>query len=196
MPKPLAVKILDKMPKLTEALSSLAREAVLVGVPREKADRKGDSEQGMNNATLAYIHDNGSPAQNISARPFMKPGIKNVQPTISIFFKQAAFAAAHGNATGVERALTKVGLTAQASIRNRIGEGIPPPLKPGTILNRNRSRGTASKRKSEKDYAALVESGAQAAGMSQAQMQSAAGIIPLVNTGQLRNSISYVLKRY
>ena len=90
----------------------------------------------------------------------------------------------------VNASLNRAGLAAQNAIRGVITEGIPPPLKPETIKNRARARGTKSMRKGEKEYMKRIAEGA-----TPAEAQASVGITPLVNTGQLRNSITYVVKK-
>lgn len=170
----------DSTAKLKDAFQHLERVDVLVGVPSEKTERE---DGAMNNASIAYIHDNGSPAQNIPARPFMRPGIERSKSAIAGFMKQAAKRVLTDNASKAEADLMKTGMTAQASIRNRINEGVPPPLKAGTLRGRIRNKTAVKGAKAE---LAAREAGALA-GTSNAK--------PLVATGQLRNSINYVLRR-
>lgn len=158
-----AKMILNKLPKLKTAFAQLAQQEVLVGVPSEDAARKSEEKQPMNNATLAYIQDNGSPAANIPERPFMRPGIQDCKEKVVKQFKNGAKAALEGNADAIDKALHTSGLIAQAAIRNRINAGPPPPLAKSTLAARRRRGRT--------------------------------GTVPLVDTGQLRNSINYVLRK-
>jgi len=140
--------------KLMAALKEVLKNDVLVGVPQDKARRR---EGEVTNAELAYIHNNGSPARNIPARPFMEPGIKNAAQRINVLMQQTARAVLSGDKAKVRQGLESVGLAAQNSIRSKINEGIPPPLK---HPRRGKSRSK-----------------------------------PLIDTGQLRNSITYVVRR-
>lgn len=150
----------DNVSLFKKALEDLVSQDVLVGVPEEKTRRKSKE---MTNAQLAYIHDKGSPSQNIPARPFQDPGIMRANDKISERMKQVAKDALEGNWQKVKAGLMAVGLIAQSSIRARINEGIPPPLKPRTIAARKRKGRT--------------------------------GTVPLINTAQLRNAITFVLRR-
>jgi phage gpG-like protein len=161
MPKNAASLVVNKTAKLLEGLRSLSSD-VLVGVPAEKGIRNEEG-QGMNNATLAFIHDNGSPAANIPARPFMRPGIIAAKEKITSSLRAGAVGAMHGESSTVERALNVAGLAAQSSIRATINAGIEPALAPSTIAARK-----AKGQKGEK---------------------------PLIRTGQLRNSINYVVRK-
>lgn len=151
-------KLLDNWPTFRASLGNLTSD-VLVGVPADKTTRK----DVMTNASLAYIHDQGSPAANIPARPFMRPGIMEVKDFIAKELEKGARGAMHGDAGAVDIALNRAGLKAQASIRGKINEGIAPELAESTLAAR-RARGRT-------------------------------GTKPLVDTGQLRNSINYVVRK-
>lgn len=156
--------ILNKLPKMKMVFVKLAGQEVLAGVPRDETVRSDpDAASEMNNATLAYIHENGAPASNIPARPFMRPGVEDVKDKISNEFKLAAESAVQGSEGEIDKRMNRAGLIAQSAMRAKINEGPPPPLKPGTIaarLNRGRT-----------------------------------GTKPLIDTGQLRNSINYVIRK-
>lgn len=193
MAKNVTVKLLkDLAPAFRANLAALTEKEILVGVPAEKSPRTplpGEKEE-MNNATIAYIQDNGSPAANIPARPFMQPGITRAQSTITAFMRQGAHDVLDKGKDAGDTALNRAGLAAQNSIRRVIGEGIPPPLAPSTVANRFRQRKTKTRRKGEVEYLRLIGEGSTAE-----DAQFATGIKPLLNTGQLRNSITYVLRK-
>lgn len=154
----------DLTPVLLKSVKLLTERQVLVGVPDVKADRKGKTSKGINNAALAYIHDQGSPAQNIPARPFLGPGIKDAKLEIQRRLEQVAKIALRGAMLqDIERGLSAVGMTAQSAVRNRITKGPFAALKPATLAARRR-RGRR-------------------------------GTKPLIDTGQLRNSITYVVRK-
>jgi hypothetical protein len=138
-------------------------------VPATKTDRRDESGAAVpiNNAALAYIHENGAPEVGIPARPFLGPSVKENKSEIVAGFKVAGELAGKGNAAAVERQLHRIGLRAQAAARKKITEGPFVPLKPATIAARKR------KRKSRKNT----------------------DIRPLIDTAQLRNSLSYVIKK-
>ena len=148
--------VLDKTAALGKAVRALTRSAVLVGVPEDKGPRK-DGE--MNNATLAHIHNFGSPLANIPARPFLAPGIKSAQEGIVAGLKEAGKAALDGNAGGVHRGLNKAGLQGQNGVRAQFADNDWPALKPETIARKGKGKDK-----------------------------------PLIDTGQLRKSITYVVR--
>lgn len=154
------LKVVDGMAKLVEAVAQLRASQVLVGVPAEEAPR--DDNEPINNAALAYIHNYGSPAANIPARPFMEPGIKAAQDQITDGLKIAARSAIEGRVQGVEAGLNRAGISASESVRHQINDGDFTPLAPSTIADR-----LAKGFDSEK---------------------------PLIRTGAMRNSITYVVR--
>lgn len=179
----------DGLKGLVKTLKELADSAVLVGVPADdRPDHEGSGKVGpnarksadgtassaMNNATLLYIHENGSPAANIPARPSLNPGVQRARDHIEKRLRDAADAALNGNDATLDRNLHAAGLEAQTSIRKVITEGIPPPLKPATVrARRRRTKGGKYRRKAT----------------------SPAQATPLIDTGQLLASISYVVER-
>lgn len=170
---------------LKKTVERLVDTQVLVGVPAEKTPRK---EDGPNNATLLYVHENGSPAANVPARPTLGPGVEAVKEQIAETLGSAAKKAVKGEAQ-TDKDFHRVGLLAVSSVRAQFAN-LSPPLKRSTILNRFRSRGTAKRRKSEEEFVQAVSEG-----IPVEAAQQAAGIQPLMNTGQLRNAINYVIRK-
>lgn len=180
--------VTDNMAAVMKSINELTSQDVMVGIPAGAAERK--DEDPATNAELGYVHEFGSPATNVPARPFLIPGVEDAQDAIAAQFRAAAVAALKGERAQVEVRLNRAGLIAANSAKAKINSNISPELSPETIKNRNRSRGTKSQRKNEKAYLDLV-----AGGSSPKDAQSAAGIVALVNTAQLRNSITYVIRK-
>lgn len=188
---------------IKEAFKRLTETKVLVGIPSDDetphlgADVKGGNQRQpepgqknseITNAELAYIHSNGAPERNLPARPFLEPGIKDVQDQIETVFKNAAEFALQGDYDKVDQAFDVVGLLAQAAVRNKIAEGIPPPLSPVTVARRQRrTKNSSYKRKAAVD--------AQIAFNEQFAITGSmvgSPTTPLYDTGQLVAAISYV----
>ncbi len=182
----------DKLAAILKGLKGLSQRDVLVGVPDDKTDRKGEP---ITNATIGYINEHGSPAANIPARPHLIPGIDDAKDDITKYLKKAAVSALDGKTDKVTAALDAAGTKARDSVKNKITDGAFEPLKPATIANRFRQRQNDTMRDAEKEYLELIASGAQAAGFSLSEIEASAGIRPLVNTGQYRNSITYVIRK-
>jgi hypothetical protein len=173
--------IINNLPNLQSNIQQLVTREVLVGVPADKAGRR--ESNSPNNAMLAYVHDNGSPAQNIPARPFMTPGIERVKEDIKRELKEGARACLDGSISSGAVHLNRVGIIAQSSIRNRINEGIAPPLSDATLQARIKNRTSIQGAKKELKRR---EQGLMPSATAEAK--------PLIATGQLRNSINYVIR--
>ena len=188
-------KTIDNVAGLIRRVEELTTSDVLIGVPADKAGRK---EGQINNATLAYIHEFGSPARNIPARPFLYPGIRKIRAQAMEMLRQAAMDALKGSTADVSVVLNKVGMLARNSVVNEITDPAPPfvPLKPSTI--RGRLRRTAAGRrklqKFDKIKAAAGWTGAQS-GAALSMWAEAGNIQPLIDTGALRASLTYVVRK-
>lgn len=67
------VKKQDNGKPLGDLLKEIAKMQVYVGIPEEKASRKGEP---VNNAQLLYIHTNGSQLKGIPKRPVIEPALE------------------------------------------------------------------------------------------------------------------------
>lgn len=152
--------VTDKLAAVVAGIEALVSYRIMVGVP---SDRAGRRDLAIDNAALAYIHDNGAPEVGIPARPFMLEGVNDVRDRIVEQQEHAAEAALDGKPDKVEQFYHRAGLIAQAGIRAKITRGPFVPLKPATLAARRR-RGRKGTR-------------------------------PLIDTGQLRNAISYVIRK-
>ena len=162
----------DNIAKIQKALRDLSRTTVCVGIPESKTKRRDPDK--ITNATLGYIHEYGSPANNIPARRWLKPGIEASRATWEGFLQQAATFAMEGRPETVDKALHAAGDTAVQSVKNYITAGISPPLKPRTMAARR------AKHRNTKT------------GPSPLPPQFG-GLTPLVDTSQMLNSITYTV---
>jgi hypothetical protein len=101
----------------------------------------------------------------------------------------AAVAALDGKPDQADKELVAAGLIAESSAKREISTGDFIPLKPETVAWRFLARGTKTRRASEERYLELIDQG-----VSPADAQRVAGIRPLINTGQLRNAITSVVR--
>lgn len=142
----------DNRAALARALRALGQSDVLVGVPGDdvqkggtgqgadarRAERPGGKAPAINNATLAYIQNNGSAAANIPARPFMEPGLADAGPEMAEAAAAGAARASEDGGGAVDQALTAIGRIVQDRIRRRLAAGVPPPLKSSTLAEHGR----------------------------------------------------------
>lgn len=167
----------DKAQSLLDALKTLGNREVLVGIPAEDAAR---DDVPFGNAGIGYINEHGSPAQNIPARPHLQPGVKSVQDKTLPLLKQAALFTLDGNISGAERLLNQAGATAADGVRRFITASHFTPLASSTLA--------ARARKGRKG--AQAELASRAAGNA----PDNANARPLIDTGQYRRSITYVVR--
>ncbi len=180
----------DSLTAIVGAIQGIARKRVLIGIPESTTSREDEEESPITNAAIGYIQEFGSPDANIPARPFLIPGVNKARESAREELRSAVTAALEGNKGSIEQHLNAAGVVALNSARNELQTGDFVPLKPSTIRSRKYERGTSSRRPSEERYLALV-----AGGMSPESAQGATGIRPLINTGALRNSLTYVIRK-
>jgi hypothetical protein len=152
------------------AIRRLASRRLLIGIPQEKDARPGEP---IGNSSLGYVHEFGSPARNIPARPFLVPGVEAALPAITARLEQAARAALAGDLSAVDSGLGEAGILGVRSVTRTIAAGIPPPLKPETVARRRvRTPGSSYRRKAA----------------------TPADVVPLIDTGQLLRAITWVVR--
>lgn len=181
----------ENIAQVREDTALLASVEILVGFPEDTTEREADplddpEKRGMTNAALAYIHDQGAPERNIPQREFMRPAIDAAQDRIERGLSGALRVAMRGKGpVAVEQALHAVGLAAQLAVMNKITEGIPPPLAEATLRARAR-----------KGKGSLIAKAAQIELARRERGDGATTTIakPLIETGQLRNAVKYVIR--
>jgi phage gpG-like protein len=159
----------DQVGKLVLNVRSLTKQELYVGIPESTAarapDNPSDPRPPMNNAAIAYIQNFGSPTQGIPARPFMTMGVADAKPIIVETMKKIGGLAADGNVEGAMAGFNALGLQVVSAVRKRMTDGPWFPLSPRTIKARQRARKNGQ-----------------------------AGLSPLIDTGRLRQAITYVLR--
>ena len=168
----------DILADVVRSLNNLVKKDVLVGIPDTTTER--DDGEPVNNATLGYIHENGSPAKNIPARPFLVPGVADAQERIEQRLGKAAKAALANQRRKSDDELEAADMVARDSVKAKINSGDFAPLSEATLRAR-----AAKGRKGAK-----AELASRAAGNA----PNSDNARPLIDTGQLRNSINYVVR--
>src|ERR1700735_3211127 len=71
----------DKLRDVVNSIRKLAKQEVMIGIPADESARLGEDGKpvGIDNASLGYILETGSPARNIPARPFLAPGVASIK---------------------------------------------------------------------------------------------------------------------
>lgn len=132
----------DNAQSILDALKTLANRDVLVGIPEDENARE---EGEFGNAGIGYINENGSPQQNIPARPHLKPGVKSVEQEYLPHLKAAAQKALEGNAEGAVTSLDRAGTIAANGVKRYITITGFTPLAESTISARLRRGRTGNK---------------------------------------------------
>ena len=176
--KGLDIKV-DDMARIIDSINALVKKSVLVGIPASEASRE-DEESPMDNATLGYLHETGSPAANIPARPFLIPGVMNAQDKFEPQLEKAASAALGGFKKKIDDHLNAAGIIASQSAKSELENGDHAPLSIATL----RARARKGRKGAAEEIASRVAGNAP----------NAANARPLIDTGQMRNSITYVLR--
>ncbi len=159
MSKPF-LKIIDLTSAFMDCVDALKVKETMVGIPE---DENGREDGEINNASLLFINNFGSPAQNIPARPVMAIGIRKAQDAIVLEMEKAAKAAFTKGPAILDKYYERVGIIASSSVKRVINsqEGILEPSQ-ATLDSRKRRGFNGNK--------ALIE------------------------TGQMRNAITYVVR--
>jgi len=158
--------VTDKLKSVLENLEVFKKNEVLIGIPAEKTQRKPYENESVeiNNAQIGFINEFGSPLNRIPARPFLIPAIKKVKPKIVTILKTSAKNFTKDK-TAVLVGLEKSGTLARDAAKNIIRTQEGfQALSPKTIAERKR------KNKNVKGEKALIR------------------------TGQLLNSLTYVVR--
>lgn len=174
----------DNLGELRKSILRLARDEVLVGVPAETTVRPDAIEGGkVNNATLAYIHDNGAPEARIPQRPFMIPAIEAQKDNVTdILAKTAQYGLAlQPSEAKIDEGFDRVGMAVVGEMREIIAAGIAPALAPATLRAR-----AAKGRKG-----AQLELDRRAAGLPPGMDLAT----PLLDTGEMNKSLTWVIRR-
>jgi hypothetical protein len=169
------------MDKLIKKLNALSQMQVYVGVPEEKAARMGEP---INNAQLMFVHTNGSELRKIPARPVIEPAIRAAGTVefITDELQEAAKAILQGDKNQAKQRLNKAGQIGQNAAREWFTDPRNnwPPNADSTVLAKLDKITDKKKREAAK---AVIDAGGSVEGVN----------TPLIDTGDLRKSIVYVV---
>lgn len=178
----------DNAQAILDALRSLTKKDVLVGIPSEDSERE---DVPFGNAGIGYVNEYGSPAQNIPPRPHLIPGVKSVEEQTVPQLKAAAQAALDGNAAGEERALNRAGTLAANGVRRYMTITGFTPLADSTVEARARRGRKGAKAELARRSA---DGKLNAINPDSGQLISNENVRPLIDTGQYRRAITHVVR--
>lgn len=179
----------DRVAAVQASIRSLMGKEVLVGIPAEAPERRTveGEDAPPNNATIGYDMEYGVPSKNVPARPWLVPGIISVQDKVANQMVAAirAIVQPRENQVDADGRLHAAGLVAANGIKRYINAGIGPALSEYTLMKRAaRGPGSSVGKAAQRELNRRDEG--YAPGLDLAK--------PLVDTGQFRNSITYVIK--
>ena len=174
--------ITDRTKAVLKSLEGLAKSVVLVGIPEANGSRKEDDHGPIDNATLGYIHEFGSPAANIPARPFLIPGVEASRDQYMPQLRKAATAALEGDLGQMRAHLNAAGTIARDEVKLTLNTANYEPLKESTLRSRARRAGSAIAAAAQRELDSRAEGN-----------PPSDEVRPLVATGQMRNAITYVV---
>lgn len=185
----------DGMPELQKALEALKNNEVLIGIPEEKSSRKKeiirnsellyihthgirkkvmreemqkamDSGSTYNKAYQMYLHEHGSALWHAPPRPVLEPAIAHEKDKIAEQMQKAAAAYLDGNIVEGQAGLQKAGMVGQNAAR----DWFTNPANGWPPNSESTINGWNGHKGKGSDK-------------------------PLIDTGQLRKAITYVLRK-
>lgn len=179
---------LNRKGVLLDVIKKIQNWEVLVGITQETSTRPGEP---INNAELLYVHSHGSPARGIPARPVIEPAIEadGNRKRITDSMAEACKARLNGKTEVASQNLYDAGQYGEDAARNWFTDPRNgwPPNAPSTILRK------LDKLKGKQHQAAMdaFESGASTYTFRGAEYELNT---PLVDTGELRKSLTHVVR--
>jgi hypothetical protein len=127
----------SKLDQVLDRIMSTPKYEVLAGYPTGSGEHKGG---GINNATLAAIHDLGAPGAGIPERRFLRQSVENRRKQYSSQLAADLKRAYAGQLT-IEQAYGRLALAAEAGVKMEISHPSPSfaPLKAATIKRKGSS---------------------------------------------------------
>lgn len=145
----------EALKKRRDCLDWLRKHRVAVGLTSSASERS---------RTLLALHEHGSPAMHIPARPAVKPALaqESVRKEMAACQAEALKAALSGDMEGTVAGLERSGQAGAEGIRAYIDQHIPPPNAPITLhggWTRNPVSGKPVKVKGKSGTTPLVDTG-------------------------------------
>lgn len=164
--------------KLLDDIKKIADIGIYVGIPEEKAPREDGK---MNNATLLYIHTNGSEKRGLPPRPLLEPALEANDDKIAEDLAEVSRMLLDGNYRGALKMMHTTGKDALNMITDFYDDPSQnnwPKNQPATVRAKIKK-----KYKSKKKRKGAMEEYLAGGEVDQV----------LVDTGALRSSITYVI---
>lgn len=185
-----SLEVIDRTQELMARIKMYKNDDVLVGIPASDTGRN-EAVKGtpINNATLLFINNFGSPVNNIPPRPVMEIGIALAQHEIEVEFKAMLQRSLKQGLTSLAPYFNRIGMIASSSVKRVINEQIGIEGPSDTTLAIRRSGGFHNWLKFGANHDALS--------FRNKDVKSVGGFMgtkALIVTGQMRNAITWVTK--
>lgn len=147
---------------LRDSIDFLENNYVLIGIPEKTTDRQ-NSDNEDTNAQILYLNTNGSPINNIPARPVLEPALEDDKENIEKRLEKVFDSVVNGEKDKAKAELEKLGMAEQNKVRSWFVDdknGWPP--NSCLVQKEKRRKGSTNPR-------------------------------PLIDTGELRKSITYIV---
>lgn len=155
---------IDRMHLLRQAMSVLDNGSVLIGIP-DDSEKNHRNDTPETNSEIAFTNEFGEPAENIPARPFLIPGVNNaMEKNERIMLK------------GAQEVLTLTG----------------NPLD--SVHNALEAVGLVSARSAQKMIDDGLSPDPAPYTLMQRRLKGFMGEKPLLVTGNLKQSITYIIE--
>jgi hypothetical protein len=171
----------DNTKQFEAMLKAVKAKNVLIGIPADNTERP---DENINNAQLGYIHEYGAPEQNIPARPFLTTGVEKVKDKCAVILKHGLTQVFSGQ-EGFDESMRDAGQLASDSVKTTITDGLSPALSPATL----RSRALKQLKSADKQQREIAKKAIDSGDYSEISAT------PLVDTGALLASITYVIRK-
>lgn len=150
----------DGFKQMMEGLDWIEKSGVYIGIPEDESSRE---DEDITNAELLFIHTNGSPINNVPARPVIEPALREDSERLSSMLGKAFVYALQGKFEFASEQLKKTGMRGQNVTRAWFTnpKNNWPPNAP-SVVRAKLKKGSTNPR-------------------------------PLIDTGELRRSITYVI---
>lgn len=153
----------DTVKQVLDGFKFIENSGVYVGIPESKSSRE-DNSTGITNAELLFIHTNGSPINNVPARPVIEPALESDQERLSSMLSKMMLYALSGDFDMAVKQLKLTGMRGQNVARKWfVNPDNHWPPNTIAVQNAKRKKGSTNPK-------------------------------PLIDTGELRKSITYVVE--
>lgn len=161
--------LIDNLAVVKASFEKLGSQRVMIGIPTDHDPRT--PEQGetktLGNAEIGYIMETGAPEAGIPARPWLVPGVKEAQPDVLKYMAAAG----------------RVALSAAPGSDDKVDQY----MNSAGLEAVNKVRAYLQDSSHFQPLAAATLASRRARGRS--------GVKPLIDTGQLRNNVTYVIRK-